>query len=362
MRVLVVNTGSSSLKLSVLEPGGDLLETATIERWAGAGDLDPLTDLLERTGSADAVGHRVVHGGDRYTEAAPVDQGMMDYLDSIAHLAPSHNPRAVAGMRAVAEILPDVPAVACFDTAFHSKLPRAASTYALPRAWNEQWGLRRFGFHGLSHAYAVRRAAQLAARTGARTVSCHLGAGASLAAVRDGVCVDTTMGFTPLEGLVMSTRAGSVDPGLLLWLLGHAGVELEELVEALEHRSGLSGLTGTTGDMRDVLAGVAEESGDCALALDVFIHRLCREIAAMTASLGGLDLLVLTGGIGEHAWQVRAAVAHRLSYMGTALDDGTNRRTSGDGDISAPGAVVTTVVVSAREDVEIAGQVAALLT
>jgi acetate kinase len=259
----------------------------------------------------------------------------------------------------VRDLLPGLPAVACFDTSFHADLPPAARTYALPREWNEQWGLRRYGFHGLSHAHAVRRGAELVARAPGdlRIVSCHLGAGASLAAVRDGACVDTTLGFTPLAGLVMNTRPGTLDPGLLLWLLEHGGVPEPELNDVLEHHAGLKGLSGTSGDLRDVLTG--RDAGDeaCALALDVYLHQLSREVAAMTAATGGLDLLIMTGGVGEHAWQIRAAVAESLGHLGMALDEERNRTTTTDADVSGPAAAVRTVVVTAREDLEIRRQV-----
>jgi acetate kinase len=256
-----------------------------------------------------------------------------------------------------------VPAVAAFDTGFHATLPPPAATYALPKEWNERWGLRRYGFHGLSHAWAVRRAAEIAGMEPAdlRVVSCHLGAGASLAAVRDGVSVDTTMGFTPLAGLVMNTRPGTVDPGLVLWLLEHGHVPLAELGDVLEHHAGLRGLSGTSGDLRDVLAGRARGDGDCVLAFDVYVHRLVREAAAMTAATGGLDLLVLTGGVGEHSWEVRTALAEGLAHLGVAVNGERNRSTTGDADISATAAGVRTVVVTAREDLEIRRQVLAVL-
>jgi acetate kinase len=240
-------------------------------------------------------------------------------------------------------------------------MPAEASTYALPQDWTERWGLRRYGFHGLSHAYAVGRAAELVGRSPARVVSCHLGAGASLCAVRDGVSVDTTMGFTPLEGLVMATRSGSVDPGLLLWLLDR-GVPPRELSDALEHRSGLAGLSGTSGDLRDVLRARADGAPSAALAYDVFLHRLCREVGAMSAAAGGLDLLVLTGGMGEHSAELRRDLARRLAFLGVAVDDRANEEASGDADVSAAGAVVRTVVVNAREDKQIAREVAQLLS
>ena len=359
MRVLVVNAGSSSLKLAVLDDAGQVEAARTVERWQGEGDAEPVAAFLAESGPVDAVGHRVVHAGPRHSGPVVVDPLLVSYLWSISHLAPLHNPRALHGVRAVEEVLPDVPQVACFDTTFHTTLPPEAHTYALPREWNQRWRLRRYGFHGLSHAYAVGRGAELVGREPGtlRIVSCHLGAGASLAAVRDGVSVDTTMGFTPLAGLVMNTRPGTVDPGLVLWLLEHGEVPEPELADVLEHHAGLKGLTGTSGDLRDVLAGRADGNADCALAVDVYVHRLVREVAAMAASAGGLDLLVMTGGVGEHAWQVREEAARRLAHLGVALDDDRNRATTADGAIGADGAAVRTVVVTAREDLEIRRQV-----
>ncbi len=361
MRVLVVNAGSSSLKLSVLDD--DRIEqSTTVDRWDGAGDLGPLQDFLESAPDVDAVGHRVVHGGPRYRATVQVDDEVVDYLDSIGDLAPLHNPRAVAAIRALRDVLPDLPAVAAFDTSFHATMADDASTYALPREWNHRFGLRRYGFHGLSHAYAVRRGAELAGRTLAevRVVSCHLGAGASLCAVREGRSVDTTMGFTPLAGLVMQTRVGSVDPGILLWLLQHGGVDVDTLSGVLEHQSGLKGLSGGSGDLRDVLAAREAGDADAGLAFDVYIHHLVREIGAMTASAGGLDVLVLTGGMGENSPVLRAAAAALLGHLGVELD-AAQVDVTGDADITADGARVRTVVVTAAEDVEVAREARTLL-
>jgi acetate kinase len=361
VRVLVVNAGSSSLKLSVL---GDerVEESTTVERWDGAGDLEPLRDFIGAAGEVEAVGHRVVHGGPRHHASVRVDGDVIAYLDSIADLAPLHNPRAVAAIRAVGEVLPDAPAVAAFDTSFHATMPDAAATYALPREWTQRFGLRRYGFHGLSHASAVRRAADLVGRpaTSLRMVTCHLGAGASLCAVREGRSVDTTMGFTPLAGLVMQTRAGSVDPGLMLWLLQHGDVEVETLSAVLEHQSGLKGLSGTSGDLRDVLEARAGGDAHATLAFDVYVHRLVREIGAMAAAAGGLDVLVFTGGMGEHSPELRAAAAARLGYLGVELDGSANQATA-DADLTADGAVARTVLVTAAEDVEVARETAAVL-
>jgi acetate kinase len=263
----------------------------------------------------------------------------------------------------VERLLPDVTAVAVFDTEFHATIPAYAATYALPREWNREWGLRRYGFHGISHAYAARRAAEIVGRPteGLRLVTCHLGAGASVAAVVDGRSVDTTMGFTPLEGLVMATRSGTVDPGLLLWLQRHGDVDADRLEDVLQHRSGLAGLSGTSGDMREVLAARAAGDGDASLAFDVYVHALRRSIAAMTASAGGLDVLVFTGGVGEHSPQVRAETCGGLAHLGVELEPSDNDAAQGDADITAAAASVRTVVVTAAEDAEIARQVEALL-
>jgi acetate kinase len=241
-------------------------------------------------------------------------------------------------------------------------LPQAAATYALPAEWRERWGLRRYGFHGLSHAWIARRAPELLGRnaSGLRIVSCHLGAGASLCAIKDGRSLDTTMGFTPLEGLVMATRSGSVDPGMLLWLLEHERMSPAELADALEHRSGMLGLTGSA-DMREILA--CADSGDaCArLAVDVYVHRLRAGIAAMAAALGGLDALVFTGGVGERSSEVRAQAAAGLGFLGVAVDGARNNGMQADGEIGVQDARVRTLVLSAREDLEMSRQVRRVL-
>jgi acetate kinase len=356
VRVLTVNTGSSSVKLRLLGGGDELLGEHEAEAAGDAIDADALGAALDALGPADAVAHRLVHGGGR-SGAARVDGELVRELRTLVPLAPLHQPKALAAIAAVADARPELPGVACFDTAFHAGLPAAAATYALPREWRERYGLRRYGFHGLSHAYAARRAGELLGLgAGARTVVCHLGAGASLAAVRDGASLDTTMGFTPLEGIVMATRSGSVDPGLVLWLI-EQGVAPAELGDALERRSGLLGLAGTA-DMRELLA---RDDDDARLALAVYLHRLAAAAAAMAVALGGLDALVFTGGVGERAAAVRAGTAGRLAFLGVALDPGANTGADGDADISAARASVRAAVVTAREDVEMARQARAVL-
>ncbi|HEX8101690.1 MAG TPA: acetate/propionate family kinase [Solirubrobacteraceae bacterium] len=357
MRVLVVNAGSSSLKLSLLDGGDALLGERELAAPRATVAAQDVAAAVAELGAPDAVGHRIVHGGARFRGPVRLAPAVARELDALTDLAPLHQPKSLAALRAVEDVLGGVPAVACFDTAFHATLPDAAATYALPPEWRERWGLRRFGFHGLSHAYAARRAAELAG--GSRVVTCHLGAGASLCAVRDGRSVDTTMGFTPLEGLVMATRSGSVDPGLLLWLL-ERDVAPDELADALEHRSGLAALAGTA-DMRAVIDGAAAGEARATLALDVYVHHLRAGIGAMAAALGGLDVLVFTGGVGERASAVRARAAAGLGFLGVALDPAADERGTGDRDVGAAGAAARTLVVHAREDLEIARQVRAVL-
>jgi acetate kinase len=358
-RVLVVNAGSSSLKLRLLGPDDRVEASHDVDPWAGDADAAVLAPFGDALAAAEAVGHRVVHGGADLTEPIRVDPAVVARIEALTPLAPLHQPRAVAAIRAVTSVLPDTPAVACFDTAFHASMPAAAATYALPREWIERWTLRRYGFHGLSHRYAAGRAAELLGRpvTELRLVTCHLGAGASLCAVLGGRSVDTTMGFTPLEGLVMATRSGTVDPGLVLWLMTQAGLAAPALTDALERSSGLAGLTGTTGDLREVLARAEAGEEAATLAVEVYVHRLRREVAGMAAALGGLDALVFTGGVGEHSGPIRQAAADGLAFLGVAVDAARNADVHGDGDITATGAAVHTLVVTAREDVEIVRQV-----
>jgi acetate kinase len=358
--VLVVNAGSSSLKLSIIAAGSDNpLAATTVESWEGE-DVDTVVSFAQGH-RIDAVGHRVVHGGALFTAPVVIDDTSREAIASLTSLAPLHQPRALAGIDAVRRALPDRPAIACFDTAFHASIPSAASTYAVPETWREQWGVRRYGFHGLSHRWASRRAAELLQRPVASLamVTCHLGAGASLCAVDGGSSVDTTMGFTPLEGLVMATRSGTVDPGLVIWLLRN-GLSIDEVDDGLEHQGGLLALAGT-GDMRELLAARAAGNHAATETFGVYVHRLCREVAGMTSALGRLDALVFTGGIGEHAPEIRAAVGERLAYLGVAIDAAANQSAGADVVISDPGASVATVVVTAHEDVEIATQVRQLL-
>jgi acetate kinase len=362
MKVLVVNAGSSSLKLRLLDTDDTVLRKADLPAGAEGIDSDRLTAVLRDWPAPDVVGHRVVHGGTAFTDPVLIDATVRKRLEELTDLAPLHQPKSLAALDAVTERLPDVPAVACFDTAFHSTIPEAAATYPIPREWRERYAVRRYGFHGLSHAYCSRRAAELVGQPLAalRIVTCHLGAGASLAAVVNGRSVDTTMGFTPLEGLVMATRSGTVDPGLVLWLEEHEHLTPHEVATALEHRSGLTALAGT-GEMRDIETAARHGDPDATLALDVYTHRLVAGIAAMTAAAGGLDVLAFTGGVGENSPTVRRMAVQRLDFLGAAIDEGDNGTANGDTDITAPEAAVRTVVIAAREDLQITHETRHLL-
>ena len=367
----MVNAGSSSLKLRLLDGDDSVVASADPPVGEGAAVAAALESTIRGFGAVDAAGHRVVHGGTQFTGPVLVDAEVRARLEASTDLAPLHQPKSLAALDAVSRLLPDVPAVACFDTAFHATLPPSASTYALPGTWRDRWPLRRFGFHGLSHAYAARRVTELWRRGGDvqprpfRVVTCHLGAGASLAAIVDGRSVDTTMGFTPLEGLVMATRSGSVDPGLILWLQTHAGLSADAVTDGLERQSGLLGLAGSA-DMRDVVSGVGRAEAWATLALDVYVHRLVGLAAAMAASAGGLDALVFTGGVGEHTPLVRQRAAAGLAFLGVRIDeaanDGAGQEGRGpDAEITATGSSARLFVIEAREDIEIAHQVRSTL-
>jgi acetate kinase len=356
VRILVVNAGSSSLKLSVLD-GNSQFGSTTLPLENGRPDPAAIADFVGEAGPIDAVGHRIVHGGTDFTGPVLVDRGVRRRLEALTDLAPLHQPKSLTALDTVTELLPGVPSFACFDTAFHSTIPPAAATYALPLEWRRRWPLRRFGFHGLSHAYIARRTPHLLGRPNdhVRIVSCHLGAGASVTAISNGRSVDTTMGFTPLEGLVMATRSGSIDPGLVLWLEEHAGMPSAELAATLENRSGLLGLAGTA-DMKAVLEAEAAGDRDSALAVEVYLHRLRASIAAMASAMDGLDVLVFTGGVGEHAGPIRERAAAGLGFIGIRIDASLNASARADCEVGDPDGPVRTFVVEAREDLQIAAE------
>jgi acetate kinase len=331
--VLVVNAGSTSLKLSLV---------------SGDEESRPVASLADPPAVA-AVGHRVVHGGARFSEPTLIDDAVLAELTELIELAPLHNAPAVEAIATAQRALPDAKHVAVFDTAFHETLPDVASTYPLPARFR-RLGIRRYGFHGLSVQWVAERV------PAPRLVVCHLGGGCSITAVRDGRSLDTTMGFTPLEGVPMATRAGSLDPGALLYLLRH-GVSLAELDHALVHESGLLALAGSG----DVAALEADESRAAKLALDIYSYRIAQAIAAMAVALGGLDALAFTAGVGEHSPAQRAAICGRLAFVGISIDEALNESADDDGEIGASSSSVRVHVVAAREDVVVARAVRSLL-
>jgi acetate kinase len=363
-RVLILNTGSSTLKWVVLDATTRSVYASGVTEWP-AGDSDAQANIL-RTALKDfagigAVGHRVVHGGRRFSEAVIINHEVVATIEELTQLAPLHNPAALAGIQTGARLFPKVPQVAAFDTTFHTTIPDAASIYPLPWEWTEGWGLRRFGFHGLSVQYSVQRASDLLGGLPPRLVVCHLGAGCSVTAVADGRSVDTTMGFTPLEGLMMAVRSGSVDPGLLLYLLRDNDVSAAELDATLNGRSGLLGVSGISADLRAITAAAEQGHKRAQLAIDMFVHRVVSAVGGMVGVLGGIDALVFTAGIGENSSLIRERVAERLTYLGLRLDRDANAAVAPDADIAAADATVRVLVVAAREDLAILAEVVRVL-
>jgi acetate kinase len=383
-KILVCNAGSSSLKFSLFDPEEEALlaeggidwirkPTQLVFRRADQPEIhqslklekhgDAAARILEdlQAGSSPAlhsleelraVGHRVVHGGERYSGAVLITPEVKRSIKELTELAPLHNPASLASIAAAEQALPGIPEVAAFDTAFHSTLSEAARTYAVPRKWTREWGIRRYGFHGLSHSYCAGRAAEMIGRRNVRIVIAHLGHGASMSAVRDGVCVDTSMGFTPMEGLVMGTRSGTVDPGILVYALQRKGLDGKALDKALNYESGLLGLSGISSDMRQILSELPNNP-DARLAVEVYVHRIRQTVGAMAATLGGVDALVFTAGVGERSQEIRKRVCENLDYLGLELDRTANETCKPDGDIATPASKARILVITTREDLTI---------
>ncbi|HUZ68293.1 MAG TPA: acetate/propionate family kinase [Candidatus Saccharimonadales bacterium] len=358
MNILVVNAGSSSLKLSVIgKDEATLAETEFEGAPEGATHDGALLHFIDAQRDLGAAGHRIVHGGAVLRAPVIVDDAVRAQLETTARLAPLHVPPALAVLDKVRGYT-SLTQVACFDTAFHASLPAAATTYAIPLLWREDFGIRRYGFHGLSCAWSLRRAASLLGRPPAslQLVVAHLGAGASVTAIRDGHSVDTSMGFTPLEGLVMATRSGSVDPGALLYMQTHGGIGPAAMNDTLERASGTLGLAGSA-DMREILA---RGDANAALARDVYVHRARALLSGVAASLDRLDAIVFTGGVGENAGEIRSRICAGLGVLGVVTPAGTTVPHC-DAVISAPTADVAILVVRAREDLEISREVRELI-
>ena len=385
MNILLLNAGSSSLKTSVLDRANGTVRVHGSADWAGAqthyrfqvSGSSPmmetvswkgheqgvdrfLRDLEQNDAAAEigratltAVGHRFVHGGE-FTTSLQINDDVRSKLAALADLAPLHNPPSLETLDAAEEELPEVPHVAVFDTTFHATLPPEAYRYPLPRQWNLEWGIRRYGFHGLSHAYCSRRAAEMLGRPveDLKLVICHLGHGCSAAAVKGGRCVDTTMGFTPLDGLMMATRSGSVDPGILFYVQQHHGLTVEQVEVALNRESGLLGVSGISADMREVQAAADEGHADAMLALAIYAHRVRQAVGALAVTMGGVDALIFTAGVGEHASGMRASICEGLDCLGLKLDPSANAESKPDADVSAADSTGRILVIGTREDLE----------
>jgi acetate kinase len=383
-KILVCNAGSSSLKFSLFDAEEEVLlaeggidwikkPTRLVFRQADQPEireelkLEKHTDAVARifddlqagpspvlhsVEELRAVGHRVVHGGERYTSAVLITAEVKRAIEELTELAPLHNPASLDGINAVEQVLPEIPQVAAFDTAFHATLSEAARTYPLPQKWTREWRIRRYGFHGLSHSYCASQAAKMIGRRDLRLVIAHLGNGASVSAVRDGVCVDTSMGFTPLEGLMMGTRSGSVDPGVLIYLLRHKGLRVDALDKVLNYESGLLGISGISSDLRQILSDLPHNP-DARLAVDVYVHRIVKTIGAMAATLGGIDALVFTAGVGEGSPEIRKRVCEKLKHLNLEPDQAANENCKPDADISMPASPARILVIATREDLTI---------
>lgn len=395
MKILLLNAGSSSLKATLVESDSSQTVASGHADWAGTdcryryvgpdgterredvtwrSHADAVRHVIEDLRTREpvalatldqlqAVGHRVVHGGE-FRSAERITSDIQSRLRELAELAPLHNIPSLNTMAAAQELLPEVPQIAAFDTMFHSTMPPEAYVYPVPGKWTREWGVRRFGFHGLSHAYCSRQAAQLLNRPlkDLKLVNCHLGHGCSAAAIAEGRCIDTTMGFTPLEGLMMGTRSGSIDPAIVTFVQQRHGLTADQVDAALNRQSGLLGVSGVTADLREILAQIKEGHQPSQLAFDIYTRRIRQAIGALAVTLGGIDVLVFTAGVGENSPEVRAAVCHGLECLNLNLDYAANRDAQPDADIAANNSAGRILVIRAREDVEMLKQVKEVLS
>jgi len=393
MKILVFNAGSSSHKVSLYEFGETLPKNPAARVWEAKMEwrgefadvsiksssgtpqrirskvlsrVEAVEDLVRTLWSREspvvgsptdigAVGHRIVHGGQRYEEPVRITPAVKDEIASVSAFAPLHNRAELEGIEAVERLLGDVPQVAVFDTGFHRRMPLSAAIYPGPYEWFTN-DIRRYGFHGINHQYCAGRAGELLQKDlkALKLVTCHLGNGCSLAAIQEGHSIDTTMGFTPLEGLMMGTRSGSVDPGILTYLLRQRRMQPNEIDDVLNQRSGLLGISGLSEDMREILAAMKQGHSRAKLAFDIYVHRLLAGIGAMVAVLGGIDALIFTAGVGENSPEIREAACSPLSFLGLKLDSAANLHASSDGDIAAADSSVRVLLIRAQEEWAIA--------
>ncbi|MGK7917309.1 MAG: acetate kinase [Prochloraceae cyanobacterium] len=397
MKILVLNAGSSSQKSCLYELTGDTLPDRPPQPlWKGNIDwtvksgsgivkvkaqgktletqlesdnrlegisqmLDTLvkgeTKVLNQLSEINIVGHRVVHGGTEYSQATLITPAVKEAIARLVPLAPAHNPAHLEGIEAIERLLGDIPQVAVFDTAFHSQMPLEAAVYPIPYEWFEK-GIRRYGFHGISHQYCAGRTAQILNKPldSLKIITCHLGNGCSLAAIEGGKSINTTMGFTPLEGLMMGTRSGSIDPAIVIYLMREYDLDADRLDKMLNKASGLKGISGLSGDMRTITEAIATGNQRAKLAFDLYIHRLRSSIGSMVASLGGLDALVFTAGIGENSALVREKACAGFEFLGLKLDRQKNDSSPKDDDIATPDSAVRVLVINTEEDWAIASE------
>ena len=398
MLVLVLNAGSSSQKSCLYDLGESIPDTPSEPLWEADIDwvsegngiltvesngneqeieledrdkalktlLDTLvegeTKVIDSLDKIDLVGHRVVHGGAKYSQPTLINNGVKSAIADLIPLAPSHNPANLEGINTIEEILPKVPQVAVFDTAFHSTIPKFAKVYPIPYKYYEK-GIQRYGFHGTSHQYCANRTAQILQQPleSLKIVTCHLGNGCSLAAIKDGVCIDTTMGFSPLEGLMMGNRSGSIDPQILIYMMQEYGLGVEEIERILNKESGLKGVSGVSNDVREIMKAIDEGNTQAQLAYNIYLHRLIKAIGAMVASLKGLDVLVFTAGVGENQSMLREKTCADLSYLGVELDTAKNNASPVDVNIATDNSQVQVLVIHTQEDWAIAKQAAKIV-
>jgi len=399
MKILVLNSGSSSLKYQLIESETeDVLAKGLAERiglsdsmltyeTGNRGKKEAKADIPDHDAAMDmvfrvltcpvegavkspeeikAVGHRVVHGGERFIEPTIVTEETIAEIDKVSHLAPLHNPPNLKGIKACMRLMPGVPQVAVFDTSFHATIPRKAYIYALPYNLYTEHGVRRYGFHGTSHRYVSRRAVKMLAERGMdennlKIITCHLGNGCSMTAIVGGRVVDTSMGMTPAEGLVMGTRSGDVDPAILLYIQKTLGKTAEQVDNLINKQSGLLGVSGRSSDMRDIEAGAENGDDRSALALEIFCYRVKKYIGAYAAAMGGLDSIVFTGGIGENSPRVREMCIEGLEFLGVKVDSRANRSVKGETDISASDSRVRVLVIPTNEERMIARETAEVI-
>jgi acetate kinase len=393
VKILALNSGSSSQKSSLYEIGGTLPDDPPNPLWEGKIEWrDDITEVEVKNcqgvvqkgqvkvssrekaiehllgtlwdgkrhtvalpAEIDVVGHRVVHGGPKYAEPVLLTPEVKSGIAAVSAFAPLHNRAELEGVEIIERLLGPVPQVAVFDTGFHRRMPPAAAVYPGPYQWFES-GIRRYGFHGINHQYCAARAAHVLGRDlhSLRLVTCHLGNGCSLAAIQEGRSIDTTMGFTPLEGLMMGTRSGSVDPGILTYLMREGRLHAQEIDDVLNKESGLLGISGISGDMREILASEKRGHSRAKLAFDIYVHRLRAGIGAMIAVLGGIDVLVFSAGVGENSVEVRDAACEQLAFLGLKLDATANSQRRPDADIATPDSAVRALIIRAQEDWAIA--------